>query len=117
MSTSPFWMNDSRLADTVSTNSMASASMPSFAAMSVAISTSKPSGTPLGFSRPNPGWSNLVPTVMAPASERVAMVEPSGNSTSVATSAVFSEASAASLPASLPPHPVRTTANAARPAA
>ena len=104
MSTWPFWMNGSRLADTVSTHSMSSSAMPSLAAMILAISTSKPSGTCVfGLSRPKPGWSNLVPTVIVPASFSSAIVVPASNSTSSWTSAVFSAASSAWLPASLPP--------------
>ena len=77
MSTWPFWMNGSRLAETVSVQVMFSASMPSFAAMSLAISTSKPSGSSVcGFSRPKPGWSILVPTVIFPASFSRAIVVP-----------------------------------------
>jgi hypothetical protein len=67
----------------------------------LATSTSKPSGTPSGLSRPKPGWSYLVPTVMVPASLSSAMVVPAGNSTSSATSAVFSAACSACWPASL----------------
>jgi hypothetical protein len=47
MSTRFCWRNGSRLAETASTNSMSSAAMPSLAAMSFAISTSKPSGQAL----------------------------------------------------------------------
>src|SRR3712207_2883409 len=101
MSTWPFWMNGSRLAETVSVQVISSGAMPSSPAMILAISTSKPSGTPSGLSRPKPGWSYLVPTVMDPASASSAMVVPAGNSTSSATSAVFSAASSACWPASL----------------
>src|SRR5687768_5598661 len=104
MSTCPFCRNGSRLADTVSTHSMSTAAIPSSAATILAISTSKPSGVwVFGFSRPNPGWSNLVPMVMDPASFSSAIVVPASNSTSSWTSAVFSAASSAWLPASLPP--------------
>ena len=65
--------NGSRLAETASTNSMSSSAMPSFAAMILAISTSKPSGSPDRPLRPNSGWSNFVPTVILPASASSAM--------------------------------------------
>jgi len=61
MSTWPFSMNVSRLAEIVSFHSIASGAMPSLPAIRVAISTSKPSGTPFGPTRPKSGWSNLVP--------------------------------------------------------
>ena len=48
--------------------------------MSLPISTSKPSGSLSGPSRPNSGWSNLVPMVMVPASASSAIVVPSANS-------------------------------------
>src|SRR5215211_4797053 len=118
MSTWPFCMNGSRLADTVSTHSMSSAAMPSLAATILAISTSKPSGSwVLGLSRPKPGWSNLVPMVMVPASLSSAMVVPASNSTSVSTAAVFSVASSAWFPASLPPQAVSMRPAAASEAA
>ena len=44
MSTVPFWRNGSRFFDTVSTHSIWPGSMPSLAAMILAISMSKPSG-------------------------------------------------------------------------
>src|SRR5215212_3683687 len=71
-------MNGSRLAETVSTQVMLSAEMPISPAISLAISTSKPSGLPCRFLRPNRGWSNLVPTVTLPADLSRAMVVPSG---------------------------------------
>jgi hypothetical protein len=108
MSTWPFWMNGSRLAETVSVHSIASASMPSSPATIRAISTSKPSGSPVcGLSRPKPGWSYFVPTVIDPASLSSAIVVPASKSTSSATSAVFSAASSACCPASLE-QPART---------
>jgi hypothetical protein len=108
MSTWSFWMNASRLAETVSTKVMPSSGMPSFAAISLPISTSKPSGVPDGFSRPKPGWSYLVPIVMAPASFSSAIVVPASNSTSVSTAALLSAASSACSPASLE-QPASTT--------
>ena len=101
MSTWPFWMNASRLADTVSTNSTPSSGMPSLAATSLPISTSKPSGCWAGFSSPKPGWSNFVPMVMVPASLRAAMVVPGSKVASVSTATVFSAACSAWSPASL----------------
>src|SRR5215218_683499 len=71
-------MNGSRLAETLSTQVMLSAVMPISPAISLAISTSKPSGLPSRFLRPNRGWSNLVPTVTLPADLSRAMVLPSG---------------------------------------
>ena len=71
MSTSPFWMNGSRLAETDSFHSMLSSAMPSSDAMILPISTSKPSGSPDGPFRPNSGWSNFVPIVIEPASASV----------------------------------------------
>src|SRR5215212_9686422 len=70
-------MNGSRLAETASTNSTLSGAMPISPAISLAISTSKPSGLPSRFLRPNSGWSNLVPTLTVPASLSLAMVVPS----------------------------------------
>ena len=53
-------MNGSRLADTVSTHLMSSAAMPSSAAMILAISTSKPSGTCVfGVEQAEPGLVEL----------------------------------------------------------
>src|SRR5918997_5677645 len=102
MSTWPFWMNGSRLADTVWVQVMPSSAMPSSPATSLAISTSKPSGSPdCGLSRPNPGWSYLVPMVIAPASLSSAIVDPAGKSTSSATVGAAEDSSAAWLPASL----------------
>jgi hypothetical protein len=69
--------------------------------MILAISTSKPSGTFCGLSRPKPGWSNLVPIVTFPASFSLAIVVPSSNFAAVLTAAVFLALSAAWLPASL----------------
>jgi hypothetical protein len=94
-------MKDSRLADTVSFHSIPSGAMPSSPATILATSTSKPSGTPCGLARPKPGWSNLVPTVIVPASASSAILLPAGNSTSWATSGAFAVASAACWPASL----------------
>ena len=71
MSTLPSSMNGSRFADTVSVHVILSGSMPSLAAMILPISTSKPSGSPLGPRRPNSGWSNLVPMVMLPLSDEL----------------------------------------------
>src|SRR4028119_2414528 len=86
MSTWPFWMNGSRLADTVSVQVMPSSAMPSSAATILATSTSKPSGELVcGLSRPKPGWSNLVPMVISPAPLSSAIVVPASNSTSSAT--------------------------------
>src|SRR5918995_1712684 len=70
-------MNGSRLAETASTQVILSAAMPISPAISLAISTSKPSGLPSRFLSPNSGWSNLVPTRTAPASWSRAMVVPS----------------------------------------
>ncbi len=86
MSTLPASMNGSRLADTASTHLILSGSMPSFAATSLPISTSKPSGSPLGPRRPKSGWSNLVPIVMRPLSASFAIVVPALKSVSPATS-------------------------------
>jgi hypothetical protein len=117
MSTWPFWMNDSRLADTVSVHVMSSGAMPSFPAMIFAISTSKPSGTLVrGFSRPKPGWSIFVPTVIVPASLSRAMVVPGSKLTSVSTAEVSSAVSWACWPASLE-QPARASPRAARVAA
>src|SRR5436853_3977265 len=85
MSTVPFWMNVSRFGVVDSLNSILLwASLrepPKMAwAMSLAISTSKPSTLPvLGFFWPRPGWSNLVPTTILPLACRFAMVEPAAN--------------------------------------
>src|SRR5690349_1706909 len=118
MFTWPFWMNGSRLADTVSVHLILSASMPSLPAMILAISTSKPSGFwACGLSRPKPGWSNLVPTVMVPASCSWAMVEPAGNFTFVSTAAVFFDCWDAWFPAWLEQPASRMPAAAAASAA
>ena len=53
-------MNGSRFAETVSTQLMPSSAIPSWSAMILATSTSKPSGSFVaGLSRPKPGWSNF----------------------------------------------------------
>src|SRR5919112_2055346 len=79
MSTSPPWRPPSRPADGVSTNSISSGAMPSPPAMILATSTSKPSTSPERFSRPKPGWSNLVPTLIEPCSDSSAIVVPASN--------------------------------------
>ena len=71
MSTSPFWMNGSRLAETVSVHLMSSSAIPSSDAMILPISTSKPSGCRSVRSSPKRGWSNFVPIVIVPASASV----------------------------------------------
>ena len=108
MSTWPFSMNGSRFADTVSTHSMFSSSMPSSDAMIFAISTSKPTGTPSGPTSPKSGWSNLVPTVIVPASASSAMVVPASN-VGAAASSVGS--------ASSPPPPAQPASASAEAAA
>jgi hypothetical protein len=116
-STWPFTMKDSRLAETVSVQVIPSSGIPSLAAMSLPISTSKPSGVlVVGLSRPNPGWSNLVPMVIFPASFSSAIVVPASNWTSVSTAALVPAASSAWLPASLE-QPASTTPKAAKVAA
>ena len=67
MSTSLVSSFSSRTAEGVSTKVMPSSGMPRSAAMILAISTSKPSGSPVSPLSPNSGWSNLVPTVIAPS--------------------------------------------------
>src|SRR3954447_21011096 len=110
-------MNDSRLADTVSFHWIFSGAMPSFPATILATSTSKPSGAFVrGFSRPKPGWSNLVPIVTFPASWSLAIVEPAAKLTLVSTAAVLPELSWAWLPAWLE-QPASTRPNAATVAA
>ncbi|MCY1234383.1 hypothetical protein D9M72_469640 [compost metagenome] len=74
MSTRPCSMNGSRFAETVSTHSILSAAIPSLAAMALPISTSKPTGFPSRPFWPNSGWSNLVPMVILPAEDSLAMV-------------------------------------------
>src|SRR4029453_15434313 len=76
MSTRPCSMNGSRLAETVSTHSILSGSMPSLAAMALPISTSKPTGLPSRPFWPNSGWSNLVPMVIFLAWFNFAIVVP-----------------------------------------
>ena len=78
MSTRPCCRNGSRLADTASTNSILSSATPSLPATILAISTSKPSGSPDRPLRPNSGWSNFVPTVSLPAAWISAMRLPAG---------------------------------------
>jgi hypothetical protein len=108
MSTRPLAMKLSRFADTVSTHSIFPGSMPSLPAMILPTSTSKPSGSSVSrLMLPSPGWSNLVPILMAPASARRAMVEPAGNS------AVSSTSGSGVPDSSSPPQPVATRANAA----
>src|SRR5690554_398430 len=92
MSTVPFSMNGSRFAETVSTHSMPSSGMPSSDAMILPISTSKPTGFPSRPSRPNSGWSNLVPMVILPASLSSAMVVPASKSAAAGASGVSSSA-------------------------
>ncbi len=103
MSTLPSSMNGSRLADTVSVHVILSGAMPSLAAMILPISTSKPSGSPLGPRRPNSGWSNLVPIVMLPLSDSLAIVVPASNSGLSSTSV---------LAPSSPPQALRARARA-----
>src|SRR4030095_11762870 len=67
----------SRLAETASENTTLSGAMSISPAISLAISTSKPSGLPSRFLSPKRGWSNLVPTLTVPASLSLAMVVPS----------------------------------------
>src|SRR6266540_1111961 len=94
-------MNGSRLAETVSTHWMLSAEMPISPATILAISTSKPSGLPSRFLRPNSGWSNLVPMVTLPACWSLAMVESSGKLALLALP-----------PPESPPHAVAASARA-----
>jgi hypothetical protein len=110
MSTWPESMNDSRFAEMVSVQVMPSSGMPSAPAMILPISTSKPSGLPSGPTRPNSGWSNLVPMVIEPASASSAIVEPSGKSPAATseTSGVVS-----SPVSSDPPHAARARTAAA----
>ena len=93
MSTLPSWMNGSRFADTDSTHLILSSAMPSLAAMSLPISTSKPSGSPLGPRRPNSGWSNFVPIVIEPLSAILAIVVPALNCASSSTGVVAASSS------------------------
>ncbi len=110
-------MNGSRLAETVSVQVMPSSSMPSSAAMILATSTSKPSGSLVaGLSRPNPGWSNLVPMVISPAAASSAMVEPSGNSEVAAVSSVASGVSVVVSSVSSLAQAARLSVSAAAPA-
>ena len=79
MSTVPSWMNGSRFFDTDSTNSIFTL-LPIAATMSFAISTSKPSTSPLvGFLSPKPGWSNFTPTLIDPACWMRAIVVPAAD--------------------------------------
>ena len=72
MSTVPFSMTVSRTAETASVKLILLATLAGVppkmpTAICLAISTSKPSSWPVvGFFRPNPGWSNLVPTLILP---------------------------------------------------
>ena len=78
MSTVPSWRNGSRFFETDSTYSIFTF-VPIAATISLAISTSKPSTSPVvGFFRPKPGWSNFTPTLMVPAFWMRAIVEPVG---------------------------------------
>ena len=55
--------------------------------MILAISMSKPSGaSDPGFLEPMPGWSNLTPILMVPASLSLAIVVPAANEVSFSTS-------------------------------
>src|SRR6478609_5772962 len=106
MSTLPCLMNCSRLAETVSTHSILSAGMPSLAAISLPISTSKPTGLPSRPFWPKSGWSNLVPMVILPAEESLAMVES-------AAKLGFSATGGLVVVEELPPQALRLSASAA----
>src|SRR6478752_1031771 len=106
MSTLPCLMNSSRLAETVSTQSILSAGMPSLAAISLPISTSKPTGLPSRPFWPKSGWSNLVPMVILPAEESLAMVES-------AAKLGFSATGGLVVVEELPPQALRLSASAA----
>ena len=119
MSTVPFWMNGSRFLETVSTNSILSAGMPSWPAMILPTSMSKPSGLPVeGFLLPMPGWSYFTPILMAPAELRRSIVVPASKDGSLTTS-YASESVVPPLPrsVSLSPHAVSARESAATPAA
>src|SRR5690349_2230518 len=106
-STLPCSINGSRLADTVSDHSILSAGMPSLAAISLPISTSKPTGLPSRPTWPKSGWSYLVPILMVPAEESFSMVVPAAN-VGFATGLGLLED-----PASPPPQALRDSARAA----
>ncbi|MCB5275559.1 hypothetical protein BJG92_03110 [Arthrobacter sp. SO5] len=104
-STLPCLRNASRLAETVSTHSILSAGMPSLPATSLPISTSKPTGLPSRPFWPNSGWSNLVPMVIFPADESLAIVESAAKLGFSATGGLEVE--------ELPPQALRLRARAA----
>src|SRR3954452_4294978 len=106
MSTLPCLMNCSRLAETVSTHSILSAGIPKLAAISLPISTSKPTGLPSRPFWPKSGWSNLVPMVILPADESLAMVES-------AAKLGFSATGGLVVVEELPPQALRVSASAA----
>src|SRR6478752_3859377 len=105
-STLPCSMKGSRLAETVSDHSILSAGMPSLAAISLPISTSKPTGLPSRPFWPKSGWSNLVPMVILPAEESLAMVESAGKLGFSATGGLV-------VVEELPPQALRLSASAA----
>src|SRR3954453_16483392 len=86
MSTVPFWMNVSRLAETASTKLICSGFRPRSAAMILPISTSKPVYLPpAGSFSPIPGWSILMPMVILPALFSFSIVVPAAKDAEVAT--------------------------------
>src|SRR5665647_2205243 len=101
-------MSSSRSLEGLSVHSMFSPLIPRAPAMILATSTSKPASSPSRPLRPNPGWSNLVPTFILPAAEMVAMVVPASK---LGLSATFT-------PSPLPePHALKVRAATARAAA
>src|SRR5262245_56059218 len=91
MSTVPACRNGSRLAETVSLNSMSSAAMPSAPATILAISMSMPSGSFVaGLRKPTPGWSYFTPIMTFWAWFSWAIVVPAGNCVPEATGGLSS---------------------------